>query len=194
MGLFSTFHSRVALMDSEATNVIEFDATMSISYTGNAQLTDHPVEGTLDVTDHIRRMPKELQMRVVVSDDPIMILASLRRKSATANGDPDARAADAFFFLEGLKDLGSLVHVTTSLWDMENMVITALGCTRDKNSGNIVDMTLTLREIMIAETEEVKTAPGKPLNKGKRTKKTAPPAIAGKVTSLLSKLFSAFGG
>jgi hypothetical protein len=201
MGLFGKTRTSIALMDAEATQVVFFDATMAISYTGTAQITDHPIEKSDEdpdalgvMTDHMQRMPKMLQIRGVVSDFPIELLASFTAESAVLNGDTDARAYDAFAFVESLMNLGGLCVVDTPLLFMENMIITGLACTRDKDSGQIMDMTIDLREIQIAETEKVTigTDATAPRSKGKRTKKPAPPAVAAKAASLLSRLFGVF--
>ena len=190
------FKSRVAIVDQEATSFLEFDAMVQATYTGTSQLTDHPVEGSLDVTDHIRQMPLEITLRGIVSNHPIVMLASARAKAAVNGGDPSARASEAFYFLESIRQLGQLVQITTSLFDETDMAITSLSCTRDKDTNNIVDISLTLRKLQIAVTETVAApaTPTKPTNLGKKVKKPAPPAAAVKSQSLLVRITNAFGG
>jgi hypothetical protein len=195
MGVFGQFRSTVAIVDNEFVDVLTFDALVSASYTGNAQVTDHPVEGVTDITDHIRALPKELQIRGIVSNHPVMFLASFRALPSVPGTDPATRAEAAFLFLEQAKDQGKLMHVSTSLFDYTNMAITSLSVSRDKDTSNIVDISMTLREVLIATTELV-LAPeiGKPTSLGKQTKKAAPAPIAAKAQSILAKLFGAFGG
>jgi len=185
MGLFGQFQSTVAVVDKEFSDVLTFDALVSATYTGTAEVTDHPVEGTVDISDHIRAMPKELQLRGIVSNHPILFLASFRATPSVPGTDPATRAEAAFLFLEGVKDRGELVHVSTSLFDYTDMAITSLSVTRDKDTSNIVDISLTLREILIATTELVKAPEvGKPTSLGKKTKKIAPKPVAEKARSL----------
>jgi hypothetical protein len=188
-------------MDRELSEFVEFDALVSASYTGAADVTDHPVEGAPDITDHIRRRPKELQLRGVVSNFPILALASLHKDPAVPGTDRDTRAEAAFLFLEGLKDDGKLVHVSTSLFDIEDMAITMLSCTRDKDSSNVADISLTLREILVARTELVvqSTEPldaGKKekLNLGKKTLKPASQPVAEDTRSFGVRLINAAAG
>lgn len=197
MALLSTkFKTRIAIVDRDK-DFLEFDATLSTQHTGNAQVTDHPVESSTDIADHVRRLPEELQIRGVVTNSPVLALASVRATPSVPGTDPATRAEAAYLFLKDIKDNGRLVNVSTALQEYTNMAITALSIARDKDSSNIVDVALTLREIQIATTEIVgAVSPAKrPATKlGKKTKTPANPATAAKSQSLLTKLFSAFGG
>jgi len=181
------------------TQVLEFDATISETHIGNAQTTDHPVEDGADLTDHIRRTPEELQLMGVVSDAPLVFLSSLRATPSIPGGDPGNRAQDAYGFLKGIKDAGQLVSITTRLRDYANMAIVGLSVNRDKDKSKIVEVDLSLREILIATTEQVQ-APS-PVNagrkkltdQGKKTKAAASSANQAQSQSILSGLFGSFG-
>jgi hypothetical protein len=190
MALFGRFKSTVAVVNKEQTDVLTFDALVSSTYTGNAQVTDHPIEGVADITDHIRAAPKELQLRGIVSDHPILFLASLRATPSVPGTDPATRAEAAFKFLEGVKDRGELVHVSTSMFDYTDMAITSLSITRDRQTANIADISLTLREILVAKTELIKAPKvGKPTSKGKQVKKQADKTVEKKAQNKKSVLF-----
>lgn len=194
MSLFGQYRSRIAIMDQELVNFVEFDALVKATYSGGAQITDHPVESLKDVTDHIRPTPVEMQLQGIVSDHPVLALASFRATPAVPGTDPSARAEAAFYFLESMRQTSSLAHVFTSLWELENMVITSLSCTRDKDSSRIVDISLTLREIEVAKTEVIAIEVKAKTNIGKKGKAPVSAPMAVKAQSILSKLFSAFGG
>jgi hypothetical protein len=194
--VFGQFKSRVAVMDQEDASFVEWDALISIRYQGDAQITDHPVEGLEDVTDHIRALPVVIDMRAIVSNTPAIAFASLRATPSVPGTDPATRAEAAFLFLEGCKNDGTLLHLVSSLFDYENMAIKSLGCTRDKETSNIIDITLTLRQIQIATTERVAAAAPN-VNKQKRGKQVKAPSAtptAERSEGLLQSFFNLFGG
>ncbi len=195
--LGTKFRTRIAIVDRE-TQYLEIDATVSETHTGSAQLTDHPVESSTDITDHIRRLPEELQITGIVSDTPIIALASLRATPSVPGTNPAARAEAAYQFLKDIKDQGRLVDVATKLRDYTSMAITSLSVTRDKDTANVLSFSLSLREIQIATTEVV--TPPVPLDTEKKKKKnlgnkakteTAPEPAK---QSVLTRVFSLFGG
>ena len=179
------------------TQILEFDATLSENHIGNAQTTDHPVESGADLTDHIRSTPEELSLVGVVSDTPLILLSSLRAEPSIPGGDPQNRSQDAYGFIKGIKDAGQLVQVTTTLRDYANMAVTGLSVPRDKDKSKIVEMSISLREIQIATTEQVeapapeKSSRKKKTKQGKKTKK--PAAAPEKPQSILNSIFSAAG-
>lgn len=200
MSLFKQFKSTLAVVDKETSDILTFDALMSVTYTGNAQLTDHPVEGVTDITDHIRRLPKEIQLRGIVSNHPAILLATFRADPSVPGTDPATRAEAAFQFLERVKDEGQLVHLITAgqMFDYTNLAISSLSVTRDKDTSNIVDISLTLREMLIAVTEKV-AAPSvvndkKPKDKGHQPPQPATPAVESDSSALFNAISSAFGG
>lgn len=182
----------ITIQGSIPTRVLEFDAVISEMHIGNAITSEHPVENGSDMTDHVQRTPEELQIVGLVSDTPIIILASLRAEPAVSvGGDPQNRVHDAYAFLKEVKDTGQLVSVSTTLRDYTNMVIVGLVVPRDKDKGRVLEASLTLKEILIATTEQV--APPEPVstsrasktNQGRKTKTPAPPAVEASSTTLL---------
>lgn len=190
--------TRIAIVD-EPDQFLECDATITATHEGTAAVTKHPVEKGSNVTDHIRREPETLEVEVVVTDTPILLFASLRKKPSVPGGNTDTRAVDAYNFIKGIKDSGKTVKVTTLLRDYESMAINRLGLVQDKDTGNIARMTIGFEEIMIATTQTVDApepanASRKPSEDiGKKAKTPATPAEATN-SSLLFDAFSAFGG
>lgn len=190
---------RVSLtIQDDPTQVIEFDATVSETHIGNSQTSDHPVEAGADLTDHIQRVPEELQLTAIVSDTPILFLASLRAEPSIPGGDPRNRAQDAYGFLKGIKDAGQLVSISTTLRDYSNMAIVGFSVVRDSQKARILEANLSLREILIATTEQVEppvvenSARKARTNQGKKTK--TPTAEPAQPRSVLARAFSFIGG
>jgi hypothetical protein len=184
--------------------LLEFDAIISETHQGDAIVTDHPVEEGVDISDHVRRQPESFTCQIIVSNAPILVNRSVAARPSVRGGDPNNRAEDAYGFIKELKDGGQLVGFSTTLRDYDNMVITSTAASRDSRTGNILDMTLTIREIVIANTETVAAPePVNPSRKtktklGKKPKADASPATAAKTDSLGSQIFDAgiraFGG
>lgn len=183
----------------DPTEFLQVEATLEEVHTETASTTDHPVEDGADITDHIRRNPTELSIKGIVSNHPIVVLASIRAQPSIPGGDPSTRAEDAHGWLIENKDQGRLLTVGTTLRTYENMAITGLSVVRDKDRSNVVELDLSLREIVIATTEQVappvatNTSRNAAAQAGRKSTGAASAATSSK-TSLLADLFSAFGG
>lgn len=190
--------TKIALTDDEGM-FLEFEATISTQHQGDAVVTEHPVEQGADVTDHIRRSPETLEINGVVSNTPLVVLGRLNaertsvvldraRADAVAlsvpGGDVRTRAEDAYNFLKGIKDQGRTVKVITTLRIYKNMAIRGIVVSRDKDTRNILDVRLSLKEIVIALTGEadvpkpVNTSRDGRSNIGKKSKKEEPDTSA----------------
>ena len=180
--------TRFALVD-DASQFIEFEATVSASHEGTSTITRHPVEEGANVTDHIRDEPETLELDVVVSNFPLIIAASLRASPSVPGGNPKTRAADAWEFIRDLRKQGKTVTASTKLRDYPNMAIRRQGTVQDKDTGEIVRMTISLEEIVIATTQTVN--PPDPVNPsrtprepiGKKPKVPATPAESAKAAN-----------
>ena len=181
---------------------LEFEATISVSHTATAQTTDHPVEsddqGNIDVTDHIRADPETVTINGVISNFPIVLFRTLRGQPSIGGGDPATRLEDAYKFLRGIKEDGKLVDVTTRLREYENMAIIGLSTTQDKDTSEILDITIDLREIRIATTQQTdapeptQASSAKKTNRGKKNKTPASANQSTRGQSLLTRLIGAF--
>lgn len=188
------FPERVSLTRQEDTSqILEFEATIEEGHEAEAETTDHPVEIGADITDHIRRLPQKLTLKGIVSDYPILLLAPFRAEASVPGGDPGSRAKDAYDWLVDTKDQGLLLQVFTTLTSYSNMAIIGMSVVRDKDKRNILDVDLTLREIIIAETEKgaATTETGAASNLGRKTPTAAPAPVAGGAESILASLFGA---
>ena len=144
---------RVALtVEDDPTQFIEFEATISEGHSGETEATNYPIEGSSDASDHIGRKPETLVLEVVISDTPIAADAG----ASVPGGSPDNRASDAWAFLRGIKDNAKLVRVDTRLQPYSGMFIKILSTTKDKDTSNIVAISITLRELSFGTAESVK--------------------------------------
>lgn len=198
--LFETPRKASIFIQDNPLQLLEFDASVKEVHSGDVVITDHPVEEGSDISDHVRRNPEVLSVEGIVSNHPPIIARSIRATPSIPGGDPASRAEDAYGFLKELKDGAVFVGFSTTLRDYENMVIQSISIERSKDTGNIADLSIVLREVIVAQTETVAAPdPVNPARKkssslGKKPKVDATPATAAKTDSLLGKIFSAFGG
>lgn len=174
--------------------LLQFDASINEIHSASAEVTDFPVEEGADESDHIRALPDEIEINGMVTNDPILFLKSLRAQPSVAGGDPRTRAEDAFEELNRIKNEGQLVTVFTSFKEYTDMAITSISVPRDKDLGNAMDATITLRKVVKASTETATppkpaTASRAPKKKlGKKSTKAAKAPAANKGGSILSQL------
>lgn len=137
--------------------LVELDASLSESHSMSATVTEHPVEEGADIAYHIRRQPDAITISGIVSDTPLVFLASAQAPSPIV--DDLTRAPDrvdlAYAELQRLMNDGELVDVVTSLRTYENMALTSLSVTRDVSNGNVLNATMSLRQVVVAESEKI---------------------------------------
>lgn len=117
-------------------------------------VTDYPVEEGSDNTDHVRKLPASIEINGVVTNTPLVYLASLQAPSpvSTDHQKNSDRVEVAYKHLRKMQDDGELVDVVSSLREYKNMVIKTITVFRDSVSGNILGSTIGLRELTIAGT------------------------------------------
>lgn len=153
---------------SGPTRTIVFDATISEGHTSTLTVTQHPVEQGADVTDHARKASDVLELRGIISNTPILILASQRARSVTG-GPPSARAEDAYEEFRRLQETVELLTVTTEIHEYEDMVIESISVPRTAGTRKILDIQLRLKKFRVATVESVEAPePKEPVHKAKR--------------------------
>lgn len=140
--------------------VIQFDCSLSERHAGDAEVTEHPVETVIGaagvpgvVSDHIRALPEELEINGIVTNTPIVFLASALAESPVfpfKRSPLQDRADTAYWTLRQLKNAGHLLDVVTSLRTYSNMAITSLVVARDVSNGNVLNCTVGFREVKTA--------------------------------------------
>jgi hypothetical protein len=60
-----------AFQNANVAGVITFDAVLSEEHERDAEVTDHSVETGVAVTDHVRPLPNDLHLEVVVTNQPL---------------------------------------------------------------------------------------------------------------------------
>ncbi|MDD5034859.1 MAG: hypothetical protein PHE55_08890 [Methylococcaceae bacterium] len=134
--------------------IVMFDATLNETHSDTAEVTEHPVEFGADVSDNIRMMPATLELEGIVSSTPIVFLASITAPSPLENKlqlyptRSYDRPGDAYDELRrAMREDGGGITVSTTLRTYENMAITSLEANRDAENGNVLHVSISLREV-----------------------------------------------
>lgn len=144
---------------------IELDAVLSETHNNQIRLTKNPVELGADITDHAVIEPKRINIIAQVSDTPLgtaafgQIVDLVTGLFGTSTSQNITRSNAAYNAMVQLMEEREPIEVQTKLVLYENMVITGLTTTQDKNSSRIVLMNLTLEEVLITESQIVKLDP-----------------------------------
>lgn len=144
---------------------IELDAVLSETHNNQVRLTKNPVELGADITDHAIIEPKRINIIAQVSDTPLgtaafgQIVDLVTGLFGTSTTQNITRSNAAYNAMVQLMEQREPIEVQTKLVLYENMVITGLTTTQDKNSSRIVLMNLTLEEVLITESQVVKLDP-----------------------------------
>ena len=166
--------------------VLTLDASVEETHTSASEVTEHPVEEGTNISDHIRPLPDTLEINGIVTNHPLFLLPSLRAPSPIQgdNQSQSDRVKAAYDKLQELQKSGELVRVITSLREYERMAITGFSVIRNAPNGNVLNATISLREIFTAQVETTeapvpvnKTA-AKTVDQGKKTTKAADDAVA----------------
>lgn len=169
--------------------LIQFDASISERYSRRKEITRHPVEAGADVSDHSRLLPTEITIHGWVTDDPIIILRSLNAEPSVPGGNPDSRSADAWKELNRILDEESEVKLISGLDDFPDMLLKSIDVIKEKDTGRILDATISLQQITIATTQVIsvptprpepgqKSSPRDPKDDGGRKPAKPPPEDA----------------
>lgn len=169
--------------------IVEFDASLSEIHELEAELTEHPIEFGSPIADHYKVLPQKITINGIVSDSPLPadhlggLISSAQGVVATVNRVTGfSRVDEAYDSLRKKMNNASLVNVVTTLRTYEDMAITSLSVERDAPNGNILNSTISLREVkrvlVVLASERRDAVKDANVNKG-ATAKT--PATTGEV-------------
>ncbi len=160
--------------------VLTLDASLEETHTSASEVTEHPVEEGTNISDHIRRLPETLVINGVVTNHPLFLLPSFTAPSPI-QGDNltlSDRVKAAYDKLKEIHDAGTVVKVVTSLRDYTNMAITGFSVLRNAASGDVLNATISMREILTARAEAPETPLVTRVDQGKKVTKVADDAVA----------------
>lgn len=125
---------------------LTLDATMQEDHSFGGQVTDNPVEGGSNISDHQIRDPLVLTMGGVVSDSPAEFITG-------AFGAFSGRAQSAYETLRELRDNSVVIEVQTGFALYQNMVIESLRIPNDRTAS--LKFTAVLKQLELTQSESV---------------------------------------
>lgn len=178
--------------------IAEFDVEVCLSeeHSQPLQVTTNPVEEGVDISDHVQILPETLIIKGMVSNTPVRFLSGLRSLIDLANFDGEGnfegenRAFQAYSLLSDIRNEREVVEIQTGFQFFENMMLTNLQRTRDKDSGNALFFTATFQEVVIVQTLEINLPKGFGDKKelGKQEKSAQPTGNNGSILSNITGL------
>lgn len=177
--------------------LVTLDASLNETHDKTNEVTQHPVEDGVVISDHIRRTPEKLKINGVITNHPIVFFASIAAPSPVSSDaatiEDRAERADREF--RRAMDAGELVEVFTTLRSYKNMAIVGYSVIREKGSGSILNFNIELQELVKVVTERV-AAPvpvtdnnQKVEDLGRKQPVPADDATAGKTSDTILKSF-----
>lgn len=181
---------------------IALDCSVRENHSVSGEVSDHPVETGVDIVDHYRVLPRQVEITGVITNSPLSVEfpgASLINSAiGLINGDEDP-STNAWQEFNRFFDESVVLTIETSLKEYPNMVLTSLGVTRDVSTSNGLNFVAGAREVRFVDTEEgtalalPKEATGQAVKSaGKATNSTANDAQS-KQSSALLKTFQKLG-
>ena len=119
-----------------------FDAFTKENHVGSVRVTEHPVQGGSNISDHAYNLPDKLTIEVLVSDSVQPIVAGQFASGKT-------KSISAYEVLRKLKEKRVLVSVRTRLHYYTNMIIEGMNVSDDYKSANSLKCTVSLRQVMM---------------------------------------------
>jgi hypothetical protein len=132
---------------------VEFDASLREVPTHTVEVTDRPVESGASVSDHMRKLPVEIEIEGIVTDTPVQILGNARNLVGLGRGSSPMR--DAYDNILQFIAKGIVLDVKSSRRTYRNMVITEFREPREAGGDSSSSMlgSLRLREFRVVKTK-----------------------------------------
>jgi hypothetical protein len=157
--------------------IIEFEASLSESHSRKSTPTEFPIENGNVINDHVILKPFELNLNVIITDNPISGIAGLLTESATtltskltppigsialgaglgglsaikALLGADSPSVTAYKQLLRIQEHAEFFTVLTSLFRYPNMVISSLDVQREANNGRALVASIGLVQLTIVK-------------------------------------------
>lgn len=162
MDILSTLFS----LQSRKIGLIVPDVVISEKHSDTLEITEHPVEDKAPVADHAFRRPSDLVMEVgFAGGGSLLDLLDTSAIGLSLGLSPK----ETYQELIDLQRSRVPFSVTTGKRIYTNMLIRVLDVTTDKTTENVLAATLTLREVLITQTQSVNVADKSDMTEGVST-------------------------
>lgn len=119
------------------------------------EVTEHPVEAGLDVTDNRVKRPTGLILECILTDIPLdpRAIAAATQAAIQLQSFPLLTWQDKYNALLGLAEKNDIITVYTPLNAYFNMMVTTVRMTQNKDTANAAFVTVEMREIRTVASE-----------------------------------------
>lgn len=170
------------------------DVVVSEKHQDALEITEHPVEIGAPVSDHAYKRPSEVTMEIGFSGGGSLLdFADTSALGISLGTSPK----DIYQQILDLQASRVPFDVTTGKRQYSNMLIRAIDVTTDRTSENVLMCVLTLREVIISQTQSITVADKADMQEGVSTaalQNTGTKSVKTASSSLLLTLFSGAKG
>ena len=147
---------------------IEIEATPTQGFERTAEVTEHPVESSTNVADHVKVANGVVSLEGVITNTPVLIPSTQMRGVTRATETVQVgrgefvsvqqwsgvfnRVADCDRLLDALVVGRYVVRLTTVLRTVENLILARYKVDKDAETGESINVTLELKQLRIATT------------------------------------------
>lgn len=124
------------------------NVVVSEKHQDELEMTDHPVEAGATITDHAFKLPATVVIQCGFS-------ASGPATSNPFSLHESVNLSDIYDSLLKLQDPPTLVNVVTGKRLYKNMLIKSIAVETDKETENVLMVTVTCRQVIIATTQNI---------------------------------------
>jgi len=141
-------HTRAFL--SDGTNDCLFNVTKDDTEQDTSEVSSHAIEDGSDVSDHVIQKPKTINLNVILSDESISTMNPMSYVAAFLDTIEDRKQ-----LLQNWMDDKTLLTYHGHDIDTDDVVIENLSRNHSADTGNGLGLTITLKKLIIAKSQEV---------------------------------------
>ncbi|KAB8305807.1 hypothetical protein EH227_24920 [Rouxiella chamberiensis] len=170
------------------------DVVVSEKHQDALEITEHPVEIGAPVSDHSYKRPSEVTMEIGFSGGGSLLDIADTSAIGISLGTSPKEIYQQILDLQASR---VPFDVTTGKRQYNNMLIRAIDVTTDRTSENVLMCVLTLREVIISQTQSISVADKADMQDGVSTssvQNTGTKSVKTANTSLLLTLFDGAKG
>lgn len=145
------------------------DVVISEKHTDTLDITEHPVEVGAAINDHAYKLPGEVIMEYGFAGGGSLLDAFDTRSLGLGTPQSSMSPKEVYKMLLDIQAKREPLDVVTGKRTYKNMLIRSITVTTDKTTENILSCSLTLREIMLTSTSEIRVADKANMKEGVNT-------------------------
>lgn len=150
----------LAAFSENGTQVYDLDATLDFNINRSANVSQHPVESGVFISDHVSLNNTKISVRGVISNNVIgkasPAINSIDILDATV---PENRVKYAHDILNNIFRSRQFIDVSSELEYIPNCIITSLNLPRRADLGGVFEFSMELEQIQITEQQFTEVSP-----------------------------------